>query len=300
MKDYILPEIDKNRCVGCGACIEVCPDQTISLQDEYAEISGKKCMACGHCVAVCPETAISLDIIDESLGFQSFKEELQWMNFEDGDTAQLVRLMRSRRSCRNYSTKPVLKEILEDLVKIGTTAPSGTNSQPWTFLCLTERDQVKEFGAQVADFYRRLNQKAANPLLRFLSRIFLHDTLGRYYKKYYHSIKRGLDEWEDQGVDRLFHGATAVILVGGKTTASCPAEDGLLATQNILLAAHTMGLGTCLIGFAVEALKHDRKLREYIQLPKDEAIYAVIGLGYPAEQYQKVAGRKRIIPRYMV
>ena len=58
-------------------------------------------------------------------------------------------------------------------------------------------------------------------------------------------------------MDRLFHGAAAAILVTGRRQASCPAEDALLATQNILLAAHAMGLGSCLIGFAVEAMRRD-------------------------------------------
>ena len=49
-------------------------------------------------------------------------------------------------------------------------------------------------------------------------------------------------EWEQNGRDLLFHGATAVIVVASKPGGSNPKEDALLATQNILLAAHSMGL----------------------------------------------------------
>ena len=48
--------------------------------------------------------------------------------------------------------------------------------------------------------------------------------------------------------DQLFHGSTAAILTGSNPGVSCPAEDAPLATQNILLAAHSIGLGSCLIG----------------------------------------------------
>ena len=72
----------------------------------------------------------------------------------------------------------------------------------------------------------------------------------------------------------------------------------MLATQNILLAAHTMGLGSCLIGYAVAAMKKDPSIQQSIGIPLEEEIHAVIALGYPDEAYQRVAGRKKVLPRY--
>ena len=62
--------------------------------------------------------------------------------------------------------------------------------------------------------------------------------LDTYHREYYPLVKKVLEEWEVSGKDRLFHGATAAIIVGSKPGGSCPAEDALFATQNILLAAH--------------------------------------------------------------
>lgn len=75
-------------------------------------------------------------------------------------------------------------------------------------------------------------------------------------------------------------------------------EDALLASQNILLAAHSLGLGSCMIGFAVEAIKRDKQIRKLLQIPDDESVYAVIALGYPAERYQRTGLRKKTAPRY--
>jgi nitroreductase len=111
-------------------------------------------------------------------------------------------------------------------------------------------------------------------------------------------VQEGLLLWDREGVDTLFHGATAAILVGGRKSANTPMEDALLASQNILLAAHSLGLGSCMIGFAVEAIKRDRQIRKMLQIPEDESIYAVIALGYPAEKYRKTGLRKKIVPRY--
>ena len=71
----------------------------------------------------------------------------------------------------------------------------------------------------------------------------------------------------------------------------------MLATQNILLAAHCMGLGTCLIGFAVEAMKTDPRIKRRLGIPWKEPVYSVIALGYPDEKYKFVTGRRRVVPR---
>ena len=77
-----------------------------------------------------------------------------------------------------------------------------------------------------------------------------------------------------------------------------PAEDALLAAQNILLAAHSMGLGSCLIGYAVAAMNKDPSIQKSTGISSDDQIHAVIALGYPDEVYQRIAGRKKVIPRY--
>jgi nitroreductase len=122
--------------------------------------------------------------------------------------------------------------------------------------------------------------------------------LDQYYRNYYPLVRKAIEEWEESGKDKLFHGAAAAIIVGSKPGATCPAEDALLATQNILLAAHSMGLGSCLIGFAVSAIKEAPEIKLSIGIPADETVYAVIALGYPDESYETVAGRKKPEMRY--
>ncbi|MEN8136478.1 MAG: nitroreductase family protein [Thermodesulfobacteriota bacterium] len=299
MSEKITTIINREKCSGCGLCLGVCPNQTISMEDGKAAITGNRCLQCGHCAAICPVAAIEVRAIaPDSLSFMGFELNNSWLKWGDFDTGELVRLMASRRSCRNYLDKPVSREILTDLVKIGATAPSGTNSQKWTFTVLERREQVEKFGDRVGDFFRKLNKMAANPLLRLLSRLFSNDVLGNYYRRYYDSIKKGLEKRDEEGCDLLFHGAPAVILVGSEEGASCPAEDALLATQNILLGAHAMGLGSCLIGFAVSAMQRDPAIKDLLAIPRQEKIYAVIALGYPNEHYQRLTGRRPLQPRF--
>ena len=292
-------QFNRDICTGCGLCVPVCPNDIFVVVDKKAELQAGDCMECGHCQAACPVDAIAVAGVDNLLGLTTIEEKVGLRQDDYVEISDLVHVMRLRRSCRNYTEEPVDRNVLEDLIRIGTTAPSGTNSQGWTFTIVPTRADMRELGAVTSDFYRKLNKQAESSLLRFFSKLFLKDSLGIYYKRYYPMITEGLHRWEEEGHDLLFHGAQAAILVSGKNSASCSAEDAMLASQNILLAAHSLGLGTCLIGFVVEAAKRDSSLRQSIELPKDETLYSVIAIGHPKEKYCRPAGRKKVAPRYL-
>jgi nitroreductase/NAD-dependent dihydropyrimidine dehydrogenase PreA subunit len=298
MFENMTTTIDKELCTGCGLCVRVCPSKALSMQNGKAAVTGKGSLNCGHCMAICPTGAITVGAIDGSMSrFVSFQPDRKWLPYGEFDTAQLVRLMASRRSCRNFVDKPVAQSILQDLVKIGCTAPSATNCQLWTFTVLPTRGAVMVLGKGIRSFYMKLNSMAEKSSLRTLMKIIGKPELDRYYREYYDFVKEGMAEFDRNGFDRLFHGAPSAIVVGCKAGASLPKEDSMLASQNILLAAHSMGLGSCLIGMAVEAMKQDQKIQRVIGVPPEEKVYAVIALGYPNERYKLQAGRKKPVIR---
>ena len=292
-------KINRDLCTGCGLCITVCPTGTISLIEGKAAVSGGASISCGHCEAVCPQEAIRVTAIDEEMSrYKTFTADKQWLPPGQYNTSALVHLMASRRSCRCFTSQPVDRDMLEDLIKIGITAPSGTNSQSWTFTILPTRKAVTSFAENIASYFGRLNTTAEKTMLRLFFKLIGKGELDAYYRSYYPKIKEALREWYASGKDRLFHGSTSAILIGSNPRASCPAEDALLAAQNILLAAHSMGLSSCLIGYAVAAMKREPSIQRSIGIPPEEEIHAVIALGYSSEVYQRIAGRKKVTPRH--
>ncbi len=292
--------IDPEKCIACGECVKVCSHDTISIVAKKAVISGESCLHCDHCRAACANDAISIEGIDDSLNqFATFNASKNWIPFGEYDTGSLITLMQSRRSCRNYKKKAVEKEILEDLVKIGVTAPSGSNCQMWSFTVLSDRASVISLGEESMNFFKRLNGLASKSWLRNMLKLIGKPELSDYYVNNYERIREGIEEWESNGKDMLFHGAPAAILVSNKLEASCPADDALLATQNILLGAHAIGLGTCLIGYVVNAMRRSPEIAANLGIPEDEEVFAIIALGYPKETYAGLSGRRTVPIRYI-
>jgi len=60
-----------------------------------------------------------------------------------------------------------------------------------------------------------------------------------------------------------------------------PVEDGAIATQNMLLAAHALGLGTCWIG-SYES-DYEEKVKKILGIPENKRLLSLISVGFPAE-----------------
>ncbi|RJX29889.1 MAG: 4Fe-4S dicluster domain-containing protein [Desulfarculus sp.] len=300
MDRRVTTVIDQEKCTGCGLCVAVCPSETISLQEGKATVTGERSLNCGHCQAVCPAGAVRVGSLDpEQARFHSFAPDPRWLPFGQGDAAQLVRLMASRRSCRNYQPRALPRELLADLVKIAVTAPSGSNRQAWSFTVLAEREQVLELAGGIGQVMQRFNRLAEKAWLRRLLRLAGRRELDDYFREHYQSVERGLRRWQEEGRDLLFHGAPAAIVVGALPGASCPTEDALLACGHLLLGAHVLGLGTCLIGYAATVLQRTPVLRAGLGLAPQEQVQAVVALGWPAETYQAQSGRRRPLLRWL-
>lgn len=53
--------IDKEKCTGCGECVDICPAEVLELADEKSEVANiDECLGCESCVETCPESAITL------------------------------------------------------------------------------------------------------------------------------------------------------------------------------------------------------------------------------------------------
>jgi nitroreductase len=72
-----------------------------------------------------------------------------------------------------------------------------------------------------------------------------------------------------------------IAVVTDPAASTHPVEDGAIATQNMILAAHALGLGTCWIGSYGST--YEERVKEILGIPKGKRLLSIISVGFPAE-----------------
>lgn len=53
--------VDLEKCTGCGSCVDACPSEALSMEDEKVKVDQDACIDCGACLDECPVEALSLE-----------------------------------------------------------------------------------------------------------------------------------------------------------------------------------------------------------------------------------------------
>ena len=93
-----MPWVKKEDCVGCGICVNECPADAITIQDEKAEIDMQLCIRCGKCHDVCSQDAVRHD--SEKIP-QEVETNIQWI----------------KNLMKHYKTKEEIEGFIERIKK---------------------------------------------------------------------------------------------------------------------------------------------------------------------------------------
>lgn len=183
---------------------------------------------------------------------------------------ELERILRQRRSVRRFKDTPIPSELIRRIVEAGTWAPSAGNRQHWEFTVVASE---------------KIRQQMTEVVRERWACILDSDTAGSVVGK----IKEysGNFDWfslapvvivvsarsPDAFLSHLL-GDPAVDVAGSKTSAA-------MAAQNLMLAAHVCGLGTCCLTGPLAA---QEELKHTVGLGKRQSIVCLVALGFPAEE----------------
>ncbi len=74
MATYFLRETDREKCTGCGRCMEICPVNVIKMEGDFPVVDQEWCIGCGVCAVPCPSSAIRLVRRSDAIPPKDFNE----------------------------------------------------------------------------------------------------------------------------------------------------------------------------------------------------------------------------------
>lgn len=171
--------------------------------------------------------------------------------------------IRERRSTRVYKQEQIKDEELQLIIEAGRYAPSAANQQPWHFTVIQNKEALQKINQGAKAYF----QKSNNPhFQRFASSEKFH----------------------------VFHNAPTAIIISGDQSAMLPQVDCAAATENMLIAAQSLGIGACWTQNVIHLFEGEQAtpIKEELGIPdKYRPLYA-ISLGYKAQDNQQAPPRK--------
>ena len=176
----------------------------------------------------------------------------------------MIEVIKSRRSMRKFKQEKVEREKIHTILEAGNFAPSGHNVQPWHFTLVENKSLIDEMNEEV----KALLKKFPVPFVQIVGE---NPNFHIYYR------------------------APQIIVVSSLEGAVTPKEDISAATQNMLLTAESLGVGSCWVGYVGVGFMDEgfkKRWSEKLSLPANATPHFAIALGYPDMQYIKPLKRK--------
>ena len=131
---------------------------------------------------------------------------------------EVIKAIRERNSCRDFNGAPLTGEQVKTLVEAALAAPSGMNRQPWHVIVVTDKDMIDELDAGCMKTLAAAEDKSG----------------------YERIMSRG---------GKIFYNAPFMMIVTTGREGGSPMDCGILS-ENVALAAHSLGLGNVICGMA--------------------------------------------------
>ncbi len=181
---------------------------------------------------------------------------------------QVLDELAKRKSVRAFENKEITREERSAIITAAAMAPTAGNQQLYTILDVTDQE-LKNRLAELCDHQPFIGR--AKLVLAFCA-----------------DCKKWYDAFSSAGCHPRQPGAGDFLLA---------VNDALIAAQNAVTAAESLGIGSCYIG---DVMENCEQMREALNLPKYVFPAALLVFGYPAEQQKARKKPQRIEEKYLV
>lgn len=201
----------------------------------------------------------------------------------------VIEAIKGRRSVRSYTPQPVPRELVEAVIDAANWAPSACNMQQWRFVVVQD------------EAFRQRLLEASQPGYRKAMASWLRNG-DPWFRQSISGIGARCHGWSEASYeqtvgrmaelpDGVYFVAPVIIFVIGTAAADC-----YLACQNLMLAAYSLGLGSCYVGFGA-SVSEDEGIVAALEIKQGERIYGPIVVGYPTGDTEPPEKRPPVVKR---
>jgi len=203
------------------------------------------------------------------------------MNIQD-----LEKLIKGRRSVRQWKKQEVPEELLRKAVELATWAPNGGNYQGWRFVIVKKKETIEKMANAV--------QSVADKIASWPEAMSWQEDVNRYQKKasFFRNapvcigvFSGGYQSPMDKVlVARESFDREAKEILGFRKLAPTAIQSGAAAVTTMLLVFHQMGLGAVWLVSPIQAKK---EIEAILKVPSNMDLICLIAVGYPDESPQR-------------
>ncbi len=175
----------------------------------------------------------------------------------------VIKTILARRSIRAFKDKQVKKEDLDTILECASYAPSAMNTQNWHFTAIRDPALIEKLNGWIVTEIKESGNATLEGIL-------------------------------ERAEGKVFRNAPCVIVVSTEKQDRFGVISASAATQNMLLAAHSLGIGSCWVG-TVGILGMSKRADEYafeLKVPKGYSPFFGVTLGYSASGAPAAPPRK--------
>lgn len=160
----------------------------------------------------------------------------------------VIETMMARRSIRKYLPQAVGRDTMQVILNCGINAPNGQNKQSWEIRVVDN----PEFIDGISEIFKKENPKTA----------------------------------EDPNFKNMFRNAPTVVFIANDTSYDCSQIDCGLLGENMILAAQSMGIGSCCLASPTRFMSTHPAAADYLKrldFPEGYQLLYCIAFGHPDE-----------------
>lgn len=185
---------------------------------------------------------------------------------------QFIETLMSRRSVREYDSRPIPKETLQTIIDAGNAAATGNNAQGWRFVVVGNGAFREKLLSLALPRYRKWMEGAPA------------------------SLAEKREAIDAAAADPIYYGAPAIVFVIGSGMTGD--FDTPMVCGNMMAAARSLGIGSCWVYFGQLPLD-DPGVRDMLEMQEGEKVFGPILLGYPENDFPESPQKKPAVIKWV-